>query len=108
MLNHNFDVDWQAYEDVQNGFTKLIELGEIEQVKSLALELMKRGSYQVECSDEGLMGDDIEACIMPVIRAVKACDPSDAKSWATAMVAADRVGFICDNELKKLIDKGRK
>jgi hypothetical protein len=26
MHNHNFDVDWQAYEDVKQGLVKLIEL----------------------------------------------------------------------------------
>jgi hypothetical protein len=24
MIDHNFDVDWQAYEDVQNGLSQLI------------------------------------------------------------------------------------
>ncbi len=108
MVNHNFDVDWQAYEEVKQGFKKLIKNGQIDEVKSLALELLKRGSYQVECSDEGMMSDDIEACLGPVIRAVKAGEAADAKSWATAMIAADRVGFICDNELKKLVGKEKK
>lgn len=92
MHNHNFDVDWQAYEDVKQGLVKLIELGQLDNVKSHALDLMKRGTHQVECSDEGLMSDDLEACLKSVIRAVQAADAAQAKSWATAMIAADRVG----------------
>lgn len=108
MINHNFDVDWDAYEEVKQGFLKLMEVGQLAEVQSLALELMKRGSYQVECSDEGMMSDEIEACLMPVICAVKAGDASAAKTWATKMVAADRVGFICDKELGVLAGKVKK
>ena len=53
MLNRNFDVDWQAYKEVEKGFGKLLKLGQVAEVKVLALKLMKQGSYQVECSDEG-------------------------------------------------------
>ena len=35
------------------GFEQLIRLGHLEDVKTLALRLMKAGSYQVECSDKG-------------------------------------------------------
>lgn len=102
MMNHNFDVDWQAYADVQKGLTRLIELGNLAEAKSLALKLMKDGSYQVECSDEGMMTDDISQCLRPVIRAVKATGGDEAVKWAGAMQAADRVGFICDKELAQL------
>jgi hypothetical protein len=102
MMNHNFDVDWQAYAAVQKGLAQLVELGHLEDAKSLALKLMKDGSYQVECSDEGLMTDDIGECLQPVIRAVKAAGGDDAVRWAGAMQAADRVGFICDKELAEL------
>ena len=51
MINYNFDVDWQAYEDVQNGLSQLVKIGHLEDAKSLALKLMKDGSYQVESSD---------------------------------------------------------
>jgi len=101
-MNYNFDVDWQAYEDVQLGVKKLIELGQLEDAKTLALKLMNDGSYQVECSDEGLMTDDIQDCLKPVIRAVKAADGKEASHWAFEMLRADRVGFICDRELKQL------
>jgi hypothetical protein len=35
---------------------------------ALALELMKHGSYQVGMSDEGLMTEDIEACLTVVVK----------------------------------------
>ena len=102
MINYNFDVDWQAYGDVQSGLSQLVGRGHLEDAKSLALKLMKDGSHQVECSDEGLMSDDISDCLKPVIRAVKAAGGSDAAKWAKDMQIADRVGFICDRELAEL------
>lgn len=102
MMNHNFDVDWQAYADVQKGLLLLVEMCHLADAKSLALKLMKDGSYQVECSDEGLMTDNICQCLTPVIQAVKAAGGGEASRWAGDMQKADRVGFICDNELAKL------
>lgn len=102
MRNHNFDVDWQAYAEVQKGLSRLVELGHLEDAKSLALKLMKDGSYQVECSDEGLMTDEICECLKPVIRAVKTAGGDAAAKWAAEMQTADRVGFICNKELAKL------
>jgi hypothetical protein len=103
-MNDNFDVDWQAYEDVRKGLARLVELDQLEAAQSLALKLMKDGSYQVECSDEGLMTDDIVECLQPVIRAVKAAGGEDAARWALEMRTADRVGFICDRELAEIGD----
>ena len=45
MMNYNFDVEWQAYEDVQSGLSQLVGLGHLEDAMSLALKLMKDGSY---------------------------------------------------------------
>jgi hypothetical protein len=102
MINRNFAVDWQAYADVQKGLSRLVELNHLTDAKSLALELMKGGSYQVECSDEGLMTDEISQCLKPVIRAVKAAGGDEAAKWAGDMQAADRVGYICGKELAEL------
>ena len=102
MRNHNFDIDWQAYKDVKLGLVKLIELGQLEDVKTLALKLMKDGSYQVECSDEGMMTDEIQDCLNPVIQAVQADSGKKAVKWASEMLRADRVGFICEHELNEL------
>lgn len=102
MMNYNFDVDWQAYADVRKGLARLVELDRLADAKSLAIKLMKDGSYQVECSDEGLMTDEISQCLSPVIHAVGAAGGVEAVKWADEMHKADRVGFICDKELAKL------
>lgn len=104
-INYNFDVDWQAYKDVQNGLQQLIDLECLDDAKSLALKLMKNGSHQVELSDEGLMSDDIEDCLRPVIQAVKAASGADFDQWANEMRRADCVGFICEDELAELQKK---
>jgi len=94
--------DYEAYDRVKTGLRALIAAGDLENAKSLALELMEQGSYQVEISDEGLMSDDIQEALLPVIKAIKQAKVPDAPAWATAMLAASRVDWICDTELKAL------
>ena len=55
-------------------------------------------------SDEGLMTADIEECLSVVHKALKKCDlPADEVSaWCSAMLAADRVGFIAREPLQAL------
>lgn len=50
---------------------------------ALALELMKRGSYQVEMSDEGMMTVELEACLVEVIGGLKRRDlpTSEVVAW---------------------------
>ncbi len=107
-LNDNFDCSWQAYEEIARALEMLVKQGAMESAKEIAIEFMGKASYQVECSDEGMMVEEVETCLKPVIRAVKAGDAGSAKSWATMMLAADRVGFICEEELVSLIGKGTK
>ena len=103
-INCNFDCDYKAYSTVKRDFGRLIELGHLREVMKLSLELMKQGSYQVEMSDEGLMTDDIEACLQVVIRALKKSNlpDDDVIAWCAAMAKRDRVGFICDTEIQAL------
>lgn len=103
-INYNFDYDYKAYSTIKRDFGRLIELGHLREVMKLSLELMKQGSYQVEMSDEGLMTDDIEACLQVVIRALKKSNlpDDDVIAWCAAMAKRDRVGFICDTELQAL------
>ncbi len=100
----NFDYDYGAYQTVQNNFKKLIKEGQIELVMELALELTKSGSAQMEMSDEGLMYDDIEACVHVVIKALKSADltTESIQIWAQQMQHADRIDCICDTELTAL------
>lgn len=102
-LNHNFDYSWQAYEEIGRGFEMLVAQNQIEIAKEISVEFMEKASYQVECSDEGLMTDEIETCLEPVIQAVCSGDPAAANSWASKMIIADRVGFICNEELKRIL-----
>jgi len=80
--------------------SQLIEKGELEKAKTLALRLIDEGSYQMECSDEGLMREEIEDCLRPVIAAVAAS--SRDRVWALAMLGNDRIGCICRQELTEL------
>jgi len=95
-INRNFAYDHAAYGEVKRNLNRLIESGQLRQAMTLALELMKRGSYQVEMSDEGLMTGEIEACLSEVITALKTCDlpASEVLAWCSTMLKTDRVGFI--------------
>ncbi len=103
-INYNFDYDCGAYETIKRNLTLLTEQRKLESAMELSLELMKQGSYQVESSDEGLMTGEIENCIRVVINELKnsQLEQKQVSDWCDAMTVADRVGFICDSELKKL------
>jgi len=103
-INRNFDYDAEAYREVQRNLQRLIELKQLRPAMELALELMDQGSYQVEASDEGLMTDDIKTCLSPVLTALRRCDlpAAELRAWCTAMINTDRVGFLCDQELRAL------
>ena len=106
-INHNFDYDYQAYESIQRNLKQLVAAGRIVDAMQLCLELMDQGSHQVEMSDEGLMADEIADCLKVVITALKKSDlpPIEIVKWCAAMTKSDRVGFICDEELKVLQKK---
>lgn len=103
-INRNFSYDDEAYGEVQRNLQRLVERGQLRPAMELSLELMERGSYQVEVSDEGLMTDDIKACLKVVLEALRKCDLPAAEviAWCTQMLKRDRVGFICDEELQTL------
>jgi uncharacterized Zn finger protein len=102
--NRNFSYDYAAYEGVKRNLSRLIDLGELRLAMELSLELMDRGSHQVETSDEGLMTDDIEECLTVVIKALKKSELPTAEklAWCREMTTRDRVGFVCDEELQTL------
>jgi hypothetical protein len=103
-LNYNFDYDGEAYETIQQNLKLLTKQRQLESAMELSLELMKKGSYQVESSDEGMMTEEIKVCIQVVIDALKKSElpPKQISGWCGAMMTADRVGFICDSELANL------
>ena len=89
-LNYNFDYDHRAYEAIRRGLLQLIQKNAIDEAKNVALKLMDKGSYQVECSDEGLMHEEIESCLRPVIAAAKS---SGGREWALEMLRQRPNGF---------------
>jgi hypothetical protein len=103
-VNRNFRYDYEAYEAVQTNFGRLIRMQRLCDAMDLSLELMSQGSYQVEMSDEGLMTEEIEECLRVVINALKKSDlaAGEVNDWCAAMTKKDRVGFICDKELRAL------
>jgi hypothetical protein len=103
-INRNFDYDYAAYEAVKRHLSRLVSLGQLRLAMERSLELMDRGSYQVEMSDEGLMTDDIEECLKVVIQALRNGDrpAGELTAWCRDMLQKDRVGFICEKELKSL------
>ena len=103
-INRNFSYDYAAYEAVKRNLSRLVGQGQLRLAMELSLELMDQGSYQVEMSDEGLMTDEIEACFAAVLEALQKCDlpVADVIAWCAEMIKSDRVGFICDLELRAL------
>jgi uncharacterized Zn finger protein len=103
-INHNFDYDDQAYSTVKRNLGRLIDSGQLRLAMSLALELMKQGSHQVEMSDEGLMTEDIEDCLNVVLEALRKCDlpATEVIAWCEAMLGNDRIGFIAREPLQSL------
>jgi uncharacterized Zn finger protein len=103
-MNRNFAYDYGAYSEAKRNLGRLIDSGQLRLAMSLALELMKQGSYQVEMSDEGLMTEDIEDCLAVVLKALKKCDlpATEVIAWCEAMLVNDRVGFIAREPLQSL------
>jgi hypothetical protein len=103
-INRNFAYDYQAYSEVKRNLGRLIAGGELRLAMTLALELMKQGSYQVEMSDEGLMTEDIEDCLRVVVQELRQgkLPAEEVLAWCAAMLAQDRVGFIARESLQSL------
>ena len=103
-MNSNFDFDYAAYDEVKRNLGRLIRAGQLKLAMQLSLELMKRGSHQVEMSDEGLMTQDIEDCLDVVLGSLRKCDlpAHELIAWCSAMLKADRVKFIATDQLKSL------
>ena len=106
-LNYNFDYDSGAYQTIERNFERLIEQEQLESTMELSLTLMKQGSYQVECSDEGMMLEDIEQCLTVVFKSLKqsGLESSTIKKWADEMVYSDRCGFIAEQQFKQLVSE---
>lgn len=106
--NRNFEYDHEAYAAILSELKRLLGEDQLRVAMELALELMDKGSRQMEASDEGQMQDEIEECLRVVIAAVDqaAClRPDELKEWCAAMVRNDCLGFICAAELQALSEQ---
>jgi hypothetical protein len=74
----------------------LVASGQLRLAMQLALDPIKRGSHQVEMSDEGLMAEDIEDCssvrlarggLGPVAPANRACQSCRGRGWPAGHIA---------------------
>ena len=108
-MNRNFDYNSAAYAEVKRNLARLVGAGKLKPAMELSLELMKRGSYQVEMSDEGLMLGEIEDCLNVVLAALRKCDlpPHKVIEWCSAMLASDRLRFIAEEDLQSLRSNAR-
>ena len=108
-INRNFAYDAEAYHEVKRTLGRLIAGEELRLAMTLALELMKQGSYQVEMSDEGLMAQDIEDCLGVVVKALEkgALPANEVITWCSAMLDNDRVGFIAEKSLQSLRNRAQ-
>lgn len=103
-INRNFAYDHAAYGEVERNLRRLIGSGELRQAMTLAPELMKRGSYEVEMSDEGMRAGELGACLSELIGALKTCDlaASEVRAWCSTMLKTDRAGFIAREPIEAL------
>jgi len=104
-MNHNFDFDSHAYVTTAKNFKKLIKADRFYELLPLTLELMEKGSYQMEMSDEGMMLDDIDDCLESVIESMYDSHlPVAARiKWCEAMLKTDRTKCISTRPLKALL-----
>jgi hypothetical protein len=104
-MNRNFAYDHDAYAEVKRNLARLIASGQFSAAMQLALELMKRGSFQVEMSDEGMMTHEIEDCLNVVIESLGKGNVAaqEVNTWCTVMLATDRVDFIAREQIEALL-----
>lgn len=104
-INYNFDYDSQAYVTTAKNFEKLIKADQWDELLPLTRELMEKGSYQMEMSDEGMMLDDIEDCFESVIESLydSYLPVATRIEWCEAMLKADRTQCVSTRPLKKLL-----
>ncbi|MEQ1903852.1 MAG: hypothetical protein ABL888_06685 [Pirellulaceae bacterium] len=100
-INHNFDFDYRAYESVQRLLNQLVAAKHFEPALELAVELMKKGSYQIEMSDEGMMLEDVQDSLRPVAMGLNQSGLPQAQIelWLERIRAADSCGFVWSNDL---------
>jgi len=100
-MNHNFSFDWDAYAEVKRLMEMLVSLSAIAEAMEIAVHFMEKASRQIEYSDEGMMLEQVEAGLQPILEALENHDETQRSVWALRMQTADRVGFVCHEKLEK-------
>lgn len=100
-VNHNFAFDWYAYAEVKRLMEMLIALSAITEAMEIAVYYMGLASRQIEHSDEGMMLEEVEAGLQPILEALENHDETQRSAWALRMQTADQVGFVCHEKLEK-------
>lgn len=105
--NTNFEYDYDGYKTIEHILECILKAGHLKEVMNLSLEPMRAGSAQIEASDEGLMLEVIESCLMVAISGVaqSGLTSREILHWKNQMSQADRVGSICESKLKNLQTK---
>ena len=99
-INHNPPVDWEAYAEVKRLMEMLVSVGASDEAMEIAIHFMGEASRQIEYSDEGMMLEEVEACLQPILDSLKDFDERQRALWSLRMQAADRVGFVCHDKLQ--------
>jgi hypothetical protein len=102
-IGHNFSFDYDAYERIEKGFRRLLRTGHMAVAMELSETLIDAGSRQITMSDEGMMTDDIVACLRPVVAAVRKSSlaPSDKEEWFARMEKLDHSGYAWNMVLSR-------
>lgn len=100
-MNHNFSFDWDAYAEVKRLMEMLVSLSAITEAMEIAVHFMEKASRQIEYSDEGMMLEQVEASLKPILEALENHDETQRSAWACRMQTADQVGFVCHEKLEK-------
>lgn len=100
-VDRNFSYDWEAYAEVKRLMEMLVSLGEIGEAMEMAIHFMDRASRQISYSDEGMMLEEVEASLAPVLQAMENQDETQRSSWAMRMQKEDQVGIVCRDRLQE-------
>ncbi len=107
-VNNNLTTDWKAYAEVKRLMELLVSAGALNEAMEIAIHFMEEASHQIEGSDEGMMLEDVEECLQPVLDALENFDETQRSSWAFRMQRSDCLGVVCRERLQRWSNADRK
>jgi len=99
--NRDVPVDYAAYAEVRRLMGQMVSADAIAEAMEVAIEFMELASYQLECSDEGMMLEEIEEGLQPLLAALADYNSTQRALWAIQMQNADSVGSVCWKKLQE-------